>query len=98
MLNNFVFFAFYRSSKPERGIFDWALDACGAGMDAAAPGDACHVGDDPDKDYFGAVGAGWGRALLLDREGKLKEDGIPKAHICADFEGVYRTLRSDGFL
>jgi putative hydrolase of the HAD superfamily len=52
------------ASKPDRRIFDHALD--GAGI---APADALHVGDSLGDDYHGATAAGMS-AVLLDRDGR----------------------------
>lgn len=51
------------ASKPDRRIFETALEAAGVGAD-----EALHVGDSPSEDYEGARAAGL-PALLLDRAG-----------------------------
>ena len=51
--------------KPERALFDAALQA--AGRPAS---EAVHVGDSPDNDVAGALRAGL-RAVLLRRAGAL---------------------------
>lgn len=57
------------AAKPDPRIFRAALTRLGA-----VPGDALHVGDDPDADLAGARAAGV-RGVLLDREGR--HPGIP---------------------
>jgi putative hydrolase of the HAD superfamily len=51
------------AAKPDPRIFEAALEAAGC-----APGEAVHVGDSPEQDLMGAIGAGL-RGLLLDRSG-----------------------------
>jgi len=53
------------SGKPDRLIFDMAVDESGVDREACL-----HVGDSPGADWEGARGAGL-RALLLDRSGSL---------------------------
>jgi putative hydrolase of the HAD superfamily len=55
------------AAKPERALFDAALELAGC-----APGEAVHVGDSPDGDVAGAAAAGI-RAILVERHG----DGAP---------------------
>jgi HAD superfamily hydrolase (TIGR01549 family) len=52
------------AAKPDPRIFEAALEVAGC-----RPGQALHVGDSPENDLMGAVGAGL-RGLLLDRSGK----------------------------
>jgi putative hydrolase of the HAD superfamily len=56
-------------AKPDRGIFERALELAGA-----APGDAVHVGDSMDNDVAGARAAGL-RAILVQRDGAAP-DGV----------------------
>lgn len=56
------------SQKPSRRIFDAAKDLVKCGNDPSDWKRYLHVGDDPDKDFFGATHADW-EAILLDREG-----------------------------
>jgi putative hydrolase of the HAD superfamily len=49
------------AAKPDRRIFEYALEQMGI-----APQDACHVGDSRKEDYEGAIGAGLS-AFLLQR-------------------------------
>jgi putative hydrolase of the HAD superfamily len=51
------------AAKPDARIFQAALELAGC-----APGEAVHVGDSPEDDQMGAIGAGL-RGLLLDRRG-----------------------------
>jgi putative hydrolase of the HAD superfamily len=51
------------AAKPDARIFEAALAAAGC-----AAGEAVHVGDSPEADVIGAIGAGL-RGLLLDRSG-----------------------------
>lgn len=50
-------------TKPDRRIFDYAESRCGATAEQCVM-----VGDNPDTDIAGALGAGW-RAIYLRREG-----------------------------
>ncbi len=58
--------------------------------------DVYHVGDDLEKDYFGAKRAGW-KAILLDREGmfdKSKTTNAPDAEdVCRDFDEASRKMK-----
>jgi putative hydrolase of the HAD superfamily len=58
------------AAKPARAIFDYALRQHGI-----AAQHAVYVGDEIGDDYDGAQGAGM-RAVLIDREGKSKREGI----------------------
>jgi putative hydrolase of the HAD superfamily len=51
------------AAKPDARIFEAALEAAGC-----AAGQAVHVGDSPEDDVMGAIGAGL-RGVLLDRGG-----------------------------
>jgi putative hydrolase of the HAD superfamily len=51
------------AAKPDARIFQAALEVAGC-----RPGEAVHVGDSPEDDQMGAIGAGL-RGLLLDRRG-----------------------------
>lgn len=53
-----------RSSKPDEKIFDYAAHK--SELDHLHPSQILHVGDDMDKDYFGARRVCW-NALLVDR-------------------------------
>lgn len=65
--------------KPGRGIFDAARDLFrrmrldGEEREEEGEVELVHVGDDLEKDVFGAREAGW-RSVLLDREGKYVGD------------------------
>ena len=50
-------------SKPQRGIFDAALQVCGCGAD-----EVVMIGDNPVTDIKGALDAGW-PAIYLNRKG-----------------------------
>eukprot|EP00088_Acartia_fossae_P014501 TRINITY_DN17775_c0_g1_i6.p1 TRINITY_DN17775_c0_g1~~TRINITY_DN17775_c0_g1_i6.p1 ORF type:complete len:247 (+),score=27.19 TRINITY_DN17775_c0_g1_i6:35-775(+) len=56
-----------KSSKPEAAIFDYAAARCTKSGQLLAS-EILHVGDDMDKDYFGARNIGW-HGLLVDRHG-----------------------------
>jgi putative hydrolase of the HAD superfamily len=63
-------------AKPERAIFEYALEQIGA-----AALESWHVGDDPRADALGAIDAGLG-AVLLDPYGlygKLEARGVVRA-------------------
>ena len=62
-------------AKPDPEIFQLALDRL-----ALRPGDCCHVGDDPQDDWQGAIGAGI-RPVLYDPRGRhrhLAKDRIER--------------------
>ena len=54
-----------KCSKPEKGIFEDAIEKSGL-MNLAA-NEVLHIGDDLDKDYWGARKMGW-NALLIARD------------------------------
>ena len=54
-----------KCSKPEKGIFDDAMSKSGL-MNLAA-NEVLHIGDDLDKDYWGARKMGW-NGLLITRD------------------------------
>jgi len=54
------------SSKPDAAIFEFATQQ--SRLKNLAPNQILHVGDDVNKDYFGAKNVGW-NALLVDRLG-----------------------------
>lgn len=58
--------------KPHPRIFAWALARAGV-----APDEAIHVGDHPDADVNGALGAGIG-AVLIDRWSRHTPDELPE--------------------
>ncbi|CAO3617490.1 unnamed protein product [Mucor hiemalis] len=62
-----------KCEKPNKAIYDQALKLTGKGVRAE---DALHVGDDVDKDYFGATSAGW-NAVLLERTKLSYEEFSP---------------------
>ena len=74
-------------AKPDRQIFETAADKIGESR-----GKILFVGDDPVRDYQGAVQSGL-RALLIDRRGVFK-DWIDLCRI-SSLEEVPRLLRED---
>jgi putative hydrolase of the HAD superfamily len=58
-------------AKPDRAIFDRALELAGA-----APEEALHAGDSPREDVEGALAAGL-RAVLVARDGGPATAGVP---------------------
>jgi putative hydrolase of the HAD superfamily len=58
-------------AKPEREIFEHALELAGA-----APGAALHAGDSPREDVEGALAAGL-RAVLVARDGRVQDARVP---------------------
>ena len=58
-------------AKPDRAIFEHALELAGAG-----PGEALHVGDSPREDVEGALAAGL-RAVLVARDGRPADPSVP---------------------
>ncbi len=86
-----TYFFFLRASKPSPAIFELALSSASA----VPSSDACHVGDDVDKDYLGARAAGFGRALLMDRsggEGSPADGRVQEEDVCKDFLEVMEKL------
>ncbi|XP_063837925.1 rhythmically expressed gene 2 protein-like [Ostrinia nubilalis] len=67
-------------SKPDERIFKHALEQCDK---LVKPHEALHIGDDVEKDYEGAMAAGW-RALLVSENIKSE---IPPAE-----EHVFKNL------
>ncbi|GME63518.1 haloacid dehalogenase [Neofusicoccum parvum] len=68
--------------KPQRGIFDAAVEVAGARFGGGGGGgggdegwDTVYVGDEVDKDVVGAEGAGWDAAFLVNREGVVEKEG-----------------------
>eukprot|EP00092_Neocalanus_flemingeri_P035949 GFUD01039142.1.p1 GENE.GFUD01039142.1~~GFUD01039142.1.p1 ORF type:complete len:258 (-),score=84.99 GFUD01039142.1:59-832(-) len=55
-----------KHSKPEPGIFDFAAKK--SKISGLEPHEVLHIGDDMDKDYFGARNVGW-NSVLVDRWG-----------------------------
>ena len=53
-----------QSSKPEKAIFQWALDNC-LSLSDLNPNEVLHIGDDSRKDYFGARDMGWQVCMFL---------------------------------
>lgn len=45
-----------------------------------------HIGDDVEKDYFGAKNVGW-NALVLDRSGRFKQSGLGRGGVTLVNEG-----------
>jgi putative hydrolase of the HAD superfamily len=58
-------------AKPERAIFERALELAGA-----EPGEALHAGDSPREDVEGALAAGL-RAVLVARDGRPANASVP---------------------
>ena len=63
--------------KPCREIFDAARTSIDSNQEHEAQGPFIHVGDDPAKDFDGAVQAGWD-GLLIDREGHYITQRVQK--------------------
>ena len=84
-------------SKPDPAIFKFALDQSGLPGESVSGAEILHIGDDLDKDYFGAKSVGW-NALILDRSDSgqpLLDKKIPKldkADVCKDFKDVFARL------
>jgi len=66
------------SAKPDRAIFEHALELAGA-----APAEALHAGDSPDEDVEGALAAGL-RAVLVARRERPAESRVPVIASLAD--------------
>ena len=64
LLSEVVFSSGAGFAKPDPGIFRLALKRL-----SLRPGDCCHVGDDPEDDWRGAMGAGI-RPVLYDPAGR----------------------------
>lgn len=79
LLDGVVSSAAAGAAKPDRRLFEAALE-----LAAAAPGEALHVGDRPDKDVAGALALGM-RAALIVRDGDRPEDaGVPVIRTLAE--------------
>src|SRR5688572_7162204 len=65
-------------AKPERVIFERALELAGA-----EPGEALHAGDSPREDVEGALAAGL-RAVLVARDGRPANASVPVIASLAD--------------
>ena len=72
LLSEVVFSSGAGFAKPDPGIFHLALDRL-----SLRPGDCCHVGDDPEDDWQGAVGAGI-RPILYDPPGRHRHSGMDR--------------------
>ena len=64
-------------NKPDRRIFDYAMDRAGS---AVCPASNLMVGDNPATDIAGALGAGW-RAALFDPDGSKRDVVDPRAEV-----------------
>lgn len=77
------------SSKPEKKIFDEALQKC---KTILKPCESLHIGDDLHKDYEGARAAGW-HALLI---GTRKYETPPKSsHVFSNLEKLCLDLQEN---
>eukprot|EP00094_Tigriopus_californicus_P011427 TCALIF_11032-PA protein Name:"Similar to Uncharacterized protein C4orf29 homolog (Mus musculus)" AED:0.08 eAED:0.11 QI:77/0.5/0.33/1/1/1/3/129/655 len=80
-----------QASKPDVNIFELALKK--SLVSNVRPSEALHVGDDADKDYFGARQCGW-HGFLLDRHGSLgqKRSDVDSNHVFSDFSQISNRL------
>ena len=72
--------------KPHREIFLHALEKLGI-----KPQEAMHVGDEVERDYEGAKRCGL-KALLIDRENSVGEEGVEKIQSLAEIQVQRRKL------
>jgi putative hydrolase of the HAD superfamily len=76
-------------AKPERAIFEHALELAGAG-----PERALHAGDSPVEDVEGALAAGL-RAVLVVRDGDLRApEGVPRIRTLAELPALCEYART----
>ena len=78
-------------NKPDRRLFDYALELTGTRAE-----DSVIVGDNPVTDIFGALRAGWARAIWYNpRETETPEILAPytdRLTIVKDFDGMFEAL------
>ena len=85
---NFIILSYdVGAEKPDAAIFKAAEEMLG---DEAREFEKLHVGDDLEKDYFGAEDAGWGR-LLLRRSVGENESGVRHVQV-EDEQGITKTV------
>jgi putative hydrolase of the HAD superfamily len=77
------------AAKPDRRIFERALDAM-----SAKPGEAVHVGDSIVDDYEGARQAGLGAVLLDRRRRHLHQEGIVRVESLLELNNMLAPLIS----
>jgi putative hydrolase of the HAD superfamily len=83
LLDGVVSSAVAGATKPAPDVFRAALELAGA-----APSEAVHVGDSPDKDVDGALALGM-RAILLDRAGAMpSEERVPVIRTLAELPSL----------
>lgn len=79
-----------KASKPNTAIFDLALK--NSLVPNIKPSEALHVGDDVEKDYFGARESGW-HGFLLDRNGSAgQRSEVNSNHVFSDFSQISNQL------
>jgi len=71
------------AAKPDRQIFDHAMDALGS-----TPETTLHVGDNLHADYHGASAAGM-TAVYLNRHEKAVEDSIASVHHLGELDAFF---------
>jgi FMN phosphatase YigB (HAD superfamily) len=74
-------------SKPDGEIFQAAIKKLGGVQ--LRPQEILHIGDDVEKDYFGAKNSGW-NSIVLNRKSLPLDDfpNVPKIDICKDFAEI----------
>lgn len=78
------------AEKPDRKIFQCALDkALGINMNMIYPNESLHIGNEIDKDYQGALEAGWS-AILLNAEKQ-----IDHKHSFQDIEKFWQIINCE---
>lgn len=78
-------------SKPDGLIFQAALRK--VGNCKLKPREVLHIGDDVEKDYFGAKSSGW-NSIVLNRKSLSSNEfiNVPKADICKDFDELEKVF------
>lgn len=76
-----------QSSKPERKIFELALEKRRRG-DRIDPGQVLHVGDNYDLDYVGSRKMGW-NCVLVDRHGDGSFMGANSNHVVENLNEIF---------
>jgi len=74
-----------KSSKPDPQIFDFAAKK--SKISDLQPSEVLHIGDDLDKDYFGARNVGW-NSVLVDRWG-VGYTTVEEKHVVQNITDIF---------
>jgi REG-2-like HAD superfamily hydrolase len=77
-------------AKPDRGIFQHALDHCTSAT--VLPGEALHIGNTPKLDYHGAVQAGWCSLLVGSKQAA---HDVKTEHKAESLSGLMNKLQTE---